>query len=318
MPTTPAIRDTGCAALALAGLICVIGLGAHAELLTCEAPAGAPHNGSYTVAVRERDGAWRDLFVYDAVVGMEGKDHLGFVSFDADFAKPVEMRIARAAGEAKTVRVRPRSRGIEPVRQGHDVILTLTKPVKLSVEFDGDIMHNLLVFANPMEQDPVKGPGKNIVYYGPGVHLVGGDGRGRIPIDSGTTVYLAGGAIVYGLVDTGGKRDVSIRGRGILCGTKLNHDLRKPRPQMVYVGNTRNLSIEGITILDAPCWNIHLHNVTDAVIRNVKIIAWIRESDGIDPRSCQNLVIDGQPVRNAEAGGFEINQFVRRLSFETK
>src|SRR5690606_31883157 len=113
---------------------------------------------------------------------------------------------------------------------------------------------------------------------GPGVHLLGGDGQGRIPIEANSTIYIAGGAIVYGRVDFGRKDNVTIRGRGILCGTKFSHDRDQKREQMIYAGNSKNFTVDGIIILDAPVWNMHLHNLTDTTIRNVKILAWQRET----------------------------------------
>lgn len=69
---------------------------------------------------------------------------------------------------------------------------------------------------------------------------------------------------------------------------------------MIYAGNAKNFHLEGITILDAPVWNMHLHNLSDSSVRNVKILAWQRETDGMDPRGCQNLVIQDCFVRSGD------------------
>jgi hypothetical protein len=233
-------------------------------------------------------------------VGDEGRHHMGFVTFDADFAVPVEVRIRRAKGGGAEIRVRPAADGVRPRMEAGAVLLALTKPAQLSVEFDGDLMGNLCIFANPPEAAPIAGPAPGVVYYGPGVHRLGGDGTGNVPVEAGDTVYIAGGAIVYGKVDFGRKDNVTIRGRGILCGTLFNHDRDKPRPQLIYAGHSRGFRLEGLILLDAPGWNMHLHQLTDAVIRNVKVLAWNRETDGIDPRACRNLRIEDCFIRSGD------------------
>lgn len=272
----------------------------NAKLVTYDAPEGAPANDQYEVWIREQGQPSKRLFVYDAVVDPAVRTHCGFVYFDADFTQPIDVYITRKGPAANAVRVRPERFDVEVQRPDGNALLTVNQPVKLSVEFDGDIQSPLYIFANTLEQEPITGPSDNVVYYGPGVHYIGDDGQGRVPIEANTIVYIAGGAIVYGRVDFGQKDNVTIRGRGILCGTKFNHDPEKKREQMIYAGNAKAFRVEGITILDAPVWNMHLHNLTDTTIRNVKILAWQRETDGMDPRACQNLVIEDCFVRSGD------------------
>ena len=49
----------------------------------------------------------------------------------------------------------------------------------------------LLLFANPLETDTPKQGDPNVVYFGPGVHK-----PEKIALQSGQTLYLAGGALV--------------------------------------------------------------------------------------------------------------------------
>ncbi len=272
---------------------------ASAELVIHGVPDGALKNEAYQVDVREGSGEWRSLFVYDAVVGKEGSAHIGFVMFDSDFSSSIELRV-RPARKSERVRVRPRSAHIQAKHQANETVIPLDQVGQYSVEFDEDIFGNLLVFANPIEADPITAEGPGITYFGPGLHLLGGDGRGTMAMESGSTVYFAGGAIVYGKIDTGGKNDLTIRGRGILCGSKFDHSADSARPTMVYIGNSKNLHLEGLVILDAPAWNIHLHHVRNATVRNVKILSWMTETDGINPRGSQDLLIENCFIRNGD------------------
>ena len=285
----------------LVGLLSLAACGAAApgEVVVHEAPEGAPRHAGYRVSLRVADEPWREVFVYDAVVGEAGRDHMGFVSFDADFVEPVELRVVPTR-KVQRVRVRPGHREIEHRFDGQAVHLTIDRARQLSVEFDDELMNNLAVFANPLEDDPITEARPGVRYFGPGVHKVGGDGRGALHPEAGETIYIAGGAIVYGRIDTGGKDDITIRGRGILAGTRFPHDRQQHRPQMVYVGNARNVRLKGITLLDAPGWNVHLHQVSDVVVRNVKIIAWMPETDGINPRGAQEVLIADCFIRTGD------------------
>ncbi len=272
---------------------------ARAELVIHEAPQGAPLNGAYSVQVREASGAWKPVFVYDAVVGKEGTAHTGFVMFDSDFAEGIEVRV-RPVRKSERVNVRPGFAQVSVNHQEDETVIRLNRTGQYSIEFDGDIFGNLLVFANPLEAEPILAEGPGITYFGPGLHLLGGDGRGTIAMKAGSTVYVAGGAIVYGKIDTGGKDHLTIRGRGILCGSNFDHSADSDRPTMVYIGNANELRMEGLVILDAPAWNVHLHQVRNAIVRNVKIISWMTETDGINPRGSQDLLIEDCFIRNGD------------------
>lgn len=272
---------------------------ASAELVVHGAPIDAPGNEAYEVDIRESSGEWRPLFVYDAVVGKEGLSHVGFVMFDSDFAMAVELRV-RPNRKTDRVRVRPINGQIKGKHQADETIIRLTGAGQYSVEFDDDIFGNLFVFANPIDTNPITAEGPGITYFGPGVHLIGGDGRGNIPVEPDSTIYLAGGAIVYGKIDTGGKNNITIRGRGILCGSKFDHAPDSNRPTMIYIGNAENIRIEGIVLLDAPAWNIHLHQVRSGAVQSLKVLAWMTETDGINPRGSQDLLIEDCFIRNGD------------------
>ena len=61
----------------------------QAELIIYPAPPEAPRNRDYSVRVREQGGQWQDLDEYDAVANLLDQQHMSFVYFDANFAKPV-------------------------------------------------------------------------------------------------------------------------------------------------------------------------------------------------------------------------------------
>ena len=53
---------------------------------------------------------------------------------------------------------------------GDVVLFRLDRPEYLSVEFDGDRLHNLHLFANPVETETYTESNDSVLYFGPGVH----------------------------------------------------------------------------------------------------------------------------------------------------
>ncbi len=196
--------------------------------------------------------------------------------------------------------VRPLSLGIKPQIVDNKCNFKLTGPAKVSVEIDEDyqvtrqfknigvitkqiVKHPLFIFAEPMEVDPPSMSGPGVVYFEPGIHVVG---KGyKIP--NNTQVYIAGGAYVIGnfVSEQTSPRNIAIRGRGILSG----YGLTESSAEQAAWGNHAidfskgskgsGLLIEGITITEPLRSCIISYNPVD--IRNVKLFSWEHRNDGI-------------------------------------
>ena len=121
------------------------------ELVTYPAPKAviySMHNDNYTVRVRKPGGTWQDLYEYKVKVDMDRVQDASMVYFD--FSGSVEVSVRKNNGNIQSVRVRPAIHEITPLQNGNVISFTISKPGKLSVEFDGDKLHNLHVFANPL------------------------------------------------------------------------------------------------------------------------------------------------------------------------
>ncbi len=102
-------------------------------------------------------------------------------------------------------------------------------------------------------------------------------------------------------------KDISITGEGTINGNvhsifnckvtgKDMHYYERPdwRPsQMIWICDSRNIKIEGVTLKNATYWNCFLYGCEDAVIKNVTIRAdrAVRNSDGLDIDACKNVEI---------------------------
>lgn len=182
------------------------------------------------------------------------------------FSKSITVEVERLNGEAvKTCIIRPQSYGIKPIIKGNKISFTLDQPRMISVEMDSDTQHSMLVFALPLENNIPKKNDPQVVYFEPGIHNIGDF---KLPKGK-TQIYIAGGAYIKGRFDL--RKDVSIYGRGIISGENYTYETNIFR-SLVNV----NQSVEGITILNSPHYNLHCKNANW-----VKCISWYGQTDGI-------------------------------------
>lgn len=64
------------------------------------------------------------------------------------------------------------------------------------------------------------------------------------------------------------------------------------RPQFIQPINCKNVLIEGITIKNGPMWTIHPVYCENLIVRNIKILSHGPNTDGLNPDSCKNVLIE--------------------------
>ena len=71
--------------------------------------------------------------------------------------------------------------------------------------------------------------------------------------------------------------------------------VRGYRPRMSFLEDVRNLTIRGVTFYDAAFWTLHMAGCRNVLIDGIRIENNERgpNNDGIDPDSCQNVIIRG-------------------------
>ncbi|XP_037046843.1 probable polygalacturonase [Bradysia coprophila] len=65
------------------------------------------------------------------------------------------------------------------------------------------------------------------------------------------------------------------------------------RPQFIQPYRSKNVLIEGVTILNSPMWIVHPVLCENVIIRNINITSLGPNSDGVDPESCKDVLITG-------------------------
>ncbi len=256
------------------------------KLVVYPAPQGAALNGDFTVTVRQAGKEWQTspsyLVKVDAVDGHTHRTQNASMSY-FDFAGKVEVSVTYNNGPINTVCVRPLSYGIAPQIQGNTLTFTLDNPRNLSVEVNGDIFHNLHLFANPIETYRPSPKDKNVIYFGPGIHPIEG---GALMVPSGKTVYVAGGALLMGRLIVDKAQNVKILGRGM-----IDHSVKGG----IRIANSSNVLVEGLFTTQCATGGSK-----DVTIRNVKSISYYQWGDGMNVFASNNVLHDGVFIRSSD------------------
>ncbi|MCY2993848.1 MAG: glycosyl hydrolase family 28 protein [Planctomycetota bacterium] len=283
------------------------------------APKGEELSTDYTVQVEGQDTP-----VYVAKVspadqkarwkGMDDKQNsadffekASFTTFDFEGTVRIQITCPEAVRSAKVL---PASYGIQPSIHGKLISLQLDKPRPLTIEINDTWVGALHIFGNPPEINVPRPDDPHVIFYGPGIHEVG-----SLTVPSGKTVYVAGGAIVRGVIKPDEKFHVSsysglktyaptftlkgekivFRGRGIVDGS---HCTTHARNLLVVRG--QDIQIEGVILRDSSTWTIPIRQCDRVTVKNVKLLGYRANSDGIDICNSRDVTVDGCFIRTLD------------------
>ncbi len=228
---------------------------------------------------------------------IEQTELINFALFETDEA--VELEIT-APEPFEKLEIRPRTLGITPEIDGQTIRFTLPRAAYFTVE-PYDRYRALHIFADPVSDYGVDKEDPNVIYFGPGEHDVG-----QIDLESGQTLFIDEGAVVYSCISARGADNIRILGRGILDNSRNKEKIlyecnavdnfaaveNAERQHTIQLNYCDNALIDGITIRDSLVYNIRPVCCDGMTIRNVKIIGcWRYNSDGIDSHNCSNMHI---------------------------
>ena len=234
------------------------------QVYTWAAPKGAPLKSDYEVYVKPRNAKdWTRIDTYMAKVNAptaDGMHRVSEISYAmADFTGFLFVRVVAKNRKFQTARIRPDYHGtIANVKNDSTVEFMLFQPENVSVELDGDITRNLLLFTSQpaISKDEARKQAKRqhrkFISYAPGFY----NDKDTIYIPSNTTVYLEGGSYFTSTFVINDAENVSILGRGIA------------RPASGYEGchvyRSKNVQIDGLVVNTCPVGGscgVSLHDV---------------------------------------------------------
>ena len=264
------------------------------QVHTYRAPAGAPLKHDYAVYVRPRSSEeWTQIDTYMAKVNApvgNNKHAVSEISYGLfDFTGDVFVRVVTRNKKWSHVRIRPDYKGvIAHVQNDSTVQFLLFQPENVSVEFDGDITSNLLLFTSkpPLSvgdaRRAAKKQGRAFVYYAPGLYT-----QDTVRVASNTTLYLVGGSYFTGTFAIEDATNVSILGRGIA------------RPKSGYEGchiyRSSHVSIDGLTVNTCP-----VGGSDDVTLHDVHSISHPAWGDGLNVFASSNVTYDRVFCRNSD------------------
>ncbi len=249
---------------------------------------GIQNNDDYTVRVRVPGGEWQDLYEYKVQVDMDRVQDATMVQFDMQGT--VEVMVKKNNGTLREAVIRPLNRKVKFKQIENVICFTIDKPQYLSVEFNGDRLHNLHLFANPLETETYTEAKPGVMYFGKGVHQPENKDEKFIRIPSNTTVYLAPGAYVRAKLLVEKAENVRIIGRGM-----IDHPERG-----IEVTDSRNVLIEGVTVVNPDHYTVYGGGTDGLTIRHLKAFSCRGWSDGIDLMCCRNVLVEHVFMRNSD------------------
>ena len=261
---------------------------ASGKVVTYPSPSGFEMNPDFTVEVSADGKDWQTALSYPVKVAKSlasgnGTEIASWAAFDFEGKAYVRVRYNR--GDVRTSKVRPLSYGIGHRVEGNTLLFTLERPCNISVEVNDDIFRNLHLFANPIDEyKPKNLKDPNLIYFGPGVHRLPGD---SLQVASGQTVYVAGGAVVFGTIQVHGVKDVKVLGRGRV------HP--EDRGAGISIRNSKHVFVDGLVTTQCPTGGSD-----DVTIHNVKAISSYGWGDGMNVFASSNVLFDGVFCRNSD------------------
>lgn len=169
-----------------------------------------------------------------------------------------------AVGGISTVTARPKAKGYDCVLNDGKVILDLKPYDRVVVEINGDTSTPLFIFANPTDDFSPSPDNENVIYVPAGTIRTE-----DVILNSGQTLYIAGGGVLAGRVYAGNRKNIAVRGYGVIDGLEDSPDSNRP----VYFEYTDDIVMNDCIVLNRTSWTVNMFECNDIIMDNCKIIA---------------------------------------------
>ncbi len=194
--------------------------------------------------------------------------------------------------DVQTLDIRPTRRSKTYTRENARTIsLAVRCGDYLSLEFNGNIERPLLIFADePKPLCPYDGY-HVIAFTTPGFYEVG-----HLELESHSLVYIGEGVVIEASISAADATDIRILGNGVL------HRVGRQKSPHIPLNFDRceDLEVNGITVLGQNNWNFRMNACRNVVVEDIKILADMIWSDGIDIVGGENVLIRHIFIKNED------------------
>lgn len=248
---------------------------ANGQVVTWQGPEGFSSARYYQVRVNGTE-----VPVYDTPIA-------SYAIFD--FSGKVKVEV-KTMDDVRWVDIRPTRLGLKPEYTGdHSFSFVMSSPSNISVELNGRIRQQpLFIFSSAPEKNVPLRSDTNVVWFEKGKLYRNVD----LELKDGQTVYIEGGAVVQGFIHAKGRKNISIRGRGILDGS-LNNKVEGKRVRGIDIHDSENIVVSDIVLHNGTTWQIAMFHCNNVKITNARIVSESGGDDGMDIFRCTNVTIDG-------------------------
>lgn len=231
---------------------------------------------------------------------------------------PIEFSV-KVGFKFNKVEVLPERRGVKTATQGDEVTFTVSDYGDYTLVFDEKHLNPFTLVVRSYEDLSFLGKeynGYNVIEYKPGIHYVD-----NIDIEeSNTILYLHSGALLVAKQpDLAGETptlnpdwagqvrwksfltasyvdNVKIMGHGAIDFTNLNWHARSP----VTVTGCKNFEMSGITLINAPEWNVTVQYSSNVNIHDMVIFGYRQNSDGIAICDTTSATVENCFIRSGD------------------
>lgn len=186
----------------------------------------------------------------------------------------------------------------------------------LLLEVNGSFREPLAIFLSRREEPDFLPEDEKVLWFAPGIHYL----RNLELVDN-QIVYLAPGAVLKAVPpeeadpffvekDWAGvknyedflfareKSGIKICGRGILDTTGLDWHMRRT----VVFSDCENISVSGILLNGAAHWTMPFFGCKNVKVKNVKLLGYRENSDGINLVDCEQALVEDCFIRTGDDG----------------
>ena len=206
-----------------------------------------------------------------------------------DFSGKVNVEVTTMF-DVRWVDIRPMRTGLKAeYLTDNSFRFSMDEPANLSLELNGRIRQQpLFIFSGKPELEQPLKTDKNVIWF------EGGNLYKNVALElqDNQTVYIEGGAVVQGHILAKGKKNIHIRGRGILDGT-YNNTPEGDYHRGIDMKDCENITIRDVILHNGTSWQIALFHCNQAEINGVRIVSENGSDDGMDIFRCTNVLVDG-------------------------